>query len=187
MSDTKGYIAGEWNAYCDYCEGQYLASQLKKDYWGFMACPKDFTLPNPQMFVRPVTEKIVVPWSRPSDGASSITPYSYTCIDGSFVAGTGPDPANPDVNLWHCNPAAEGTGTFCVLPVLSPSRSTLNIEHAFTFVNTGNLAGRIVITPDTSLGPCTVEGSTTASISIMPGDIQIWVAYKQTNKWRRIG
>src|SRR3954467_6281022 len=109
MSDTKGYIVGDWNAYCDYCEGQYLASQLKTDYWGFKACIKDFTLPNPQMFVRVVPEKIVVPWSRGIDGASGYA-SPVTLVDALSTIALGAD-ATQNLYVYSSDSTLPGVRT----------------------------------------------------------------------------
>lgn len=46
------FILGDANAICDICGFKYKLSHLKKQWDGAMACEKDFSLRNPQDFLR---------------------------------------------------------------------------------------------------------------------------------------
>jgi hypothetical protein len=71
MADSLDvFISGEWKAYCDVCGKELHASKLRKRWDGFMVCDSDFETRNPQDFVRAITESIVPPWTRPTDGAA---------------------------------------------------------------------------------------------------------------------
>jgi hypothetical protein len=180
MADTKGYVKGDWNAYCDYCEGQYLASQLKEDYWGFRACPMDFTLPNPQMFVRPKTEQIVVPWSRPTDGTDAFD----TIID-TTVSVVGADILVANV--------ASGNNIYCyVTSIPGTAAVRLGTPTGFTL----NLPYQVSITHATrtntgvsSLGTITLSvtgGRFVGNTTLNPGEVAEVVANKTGNSWTRI-
>lgn len=61
------YTSGEWLAACDHCGRLFLASKLKKQWDGIMACPEDFDFRQPQDMIGPTrggTEK-AIPWARP--------------------------------------------------------------------------------------------------------------------------
>lgn len=75
MANHSGnqWRSGEWWALCDFCGLPYHASELTKDWQGFMACRKDLTARNPQDFVRPRIEDVSVPWTRPDDTQGDIT------------------------------------------------------------------------------------------------------------------
>lgn len=83
------YRPGEWYALCDVCGFQYYASELfagtATSQKGLRVCRHDLDKQNPQEFVRPKTEKIGVPWSRPQGNEDDITltnldPGGYTYI-----------------------------------------------------------------------------------------------------------
>ena len=79
------YKPGDWNAICDICGFEYKASELRKQWDGIMACPKDWTPRQPQDFVRGVKDDQHVPWTRDeapdtfSAGATAlpIPPFTY--------------------------------------------------------------------------------------------------------------
>lgn len=71
------YKPGDWNAICDRCGFKFKASELKLDWQGFRVCEDDFEYRHPQDFLKPKTDKIYVPWSRP-DIAVEVTASSGT-------------------------------------------------------------------------------------------------------------
>ena len=56
---------GDWNATCDYCGGVFKASQLTRDWKGFMAWKKDWEPRQPQDFAHNVDPETPPPWIRP--------------------------------------------------------------------------------------------------------------------------
>jgi hypothetical protein len=172
MADTKGYVKGDWNAYCDYCGGQYLASQLDTDYWGFKACKMDFTLPNPQMFVRPKTEKIVVPWSRPTDGTQAFTPTTFTG-PGAMVV----DTSTPDVNIYNIGEGA--TGITLATPANLPVST---ITYTFTINNVGTVTSYLVTAA--AGGTLVVEDIRHPGHGIAPGQTITLTVTKSTALWK---
>jgi len=71
------YKPGEWLAICDRCGFKFKASELKLDWQGFRVCEDDFEYRHPQDFLKPKTDKIYVPWSRP-DISVEVTASSGT-------------------------------------------------------------------------------------------------------------
>lgn len=128
MADSKGYVPGDYNAYCDYCEGQYLASQLKKTWDGFMACPMDFTTRNPQDFVRPKTERIVPSWTRPTDGAGAyqVSPIILTSGSPTYTI----TPTDPTNNIYTFQLSGITTGTVIFDDPVNLPLS--NLDYGFT-------------------------------------------------------
>jgi len=71
---------GDHNAFCDRCGFKFKASQLRKEWEGFMVCGVCFELRNEQDFIRSMPEKPAPPWSRPRNddepaGAMEFTEY----------------------------------------------------------------------------------------------------------------
>ena len=61
------FSPGTWNAVCDRCGAKLKASQLTKDWQGFMLCSRCWEPRHPQDFVRarPTAEPAPVPFVRP--------------------------------------------------------------------------------------------------------------------------
>ena len=73
---------GDRLAICDRCGFTFYASQLRKEWTGFMVCPADWEERHPQDYLRAARgESRAQPWSRPEPGD--------TFTDVSFVD-TGP-------------------------------------------------------------------------------------------------
>lgn len=64
MSYTPRYDRGDWLALCDICGRKYKASTLRKRWDGFMCCPQDWEIRQPQDFVKGVSDVQIVPWVR---------------------------------------------------------------------------------------------------------------------------
>ena len=61
----KDYLKlGDHNAWCDRCGMKYKASELRKEWQGFMVCSGCYEPRNPQDFIRAIPEN-APPWSRP--------------------------------------------------------------------------------------------------------------------------
>ena len=56
---------GDWNAWCDRCGFKFKASELRKEWQGFMVCSGCWEPRNEQDFIRSVPEKPAPPFSRP--------------------------------------------------------------------------------------------------------------------------
>lgn len=67
------YRSGDWLAVCDRCGFEFHASELKKDWQGFMVCSKDHETRHPQDLLKGRKERIGVPWTRPEPTDQFIT------------------------------------------------------------------------------------------------------------------
>src|ERR1035437_354945 len=65
MSHRANYIKGDWLAVCDRCGLDFLGSQLRKEWDGFMVCHDCFEVRQPQDFVRGIVDTQVPPYVRP--------------------------------------------------------------------------------------------------------------------------
>jgi hypothetical protein len=95
MPRNQYYKPGDWNAICDRCGFKFKASELKRDWQGFMVCPEDFETRHPLDFLRAKREKIRVPWTRidppttttgvtaPTDESVGNNPIGNTKVGGS--------------------------------------------------------------------------------------------------------
>jgi len=59
------YKPGDNLAICDSCGLRFYGSELKKDWWGFMVCKKDYEPRHPQDSVKVTADRIVVNDARP--------------------------------------------------------------------------------------------------------------------------
>lgn len=181
MADTKGYVKGDWNAYCDYCGGQYLASQLDTDYWGFKACKLDFTLPNPQMFVRPKTEQIVVPWSRPRDGTEAYQVTTTTNIGFAGSVFLAVPPVEAGTLIYEYLTALGGA---CQVKLRAPNTAVLNIPYQISITHLA-----VDSTGVASTGTITLSGFSCRFVGnalLNPGEVAVIVMNKVGNSWTRI-
>lgn len=76
MARGWSYRPGDWNAICDSCGKKLKASELKKRWDGLMVCADDFEHRHPQDFIKPRSDKIYVPWSRPQS-TDSFDAFEY--------------------------------------------------------------------------------------------------------------
>lgn len=76
LRGPKDYLKiGDWNCFCDRCGFKYKASELRKEWQGFMVCGGCYEPRNEQDFLRAVKEKPAPPFSRPrNDGPSPLIP-----------------------------------------------------------------------------------------------------------------
>jgi hypothetical protein len=102
--------SGEWHALCDYCGFQFYASELQQDQWGFRSCKKDFSTKNPQEFVRPKTETINVPWTRPDDTGGDIAKTNCVNLTPKAI------PASLVDTVVYLAPTGAGTSHAAILP-----------------------------------------------------------------------
>lgn len=65
MSHGNRFVMGDWNAVCDGCGREFKASQLRKDWQGFMMCDRDWEPRHPQDFVRGAKLVTAPAWTRP--------------------------------------------------------------------------------------------------------------------------
>jgi len=79
MGKSDYYAPGQWNIECDQCGQKFKSSQVKKQWDGLIVCKRCYDPRHPQDFVRGVSEKQSVPFTRPestddfTDGATSLT------------------------------------------------------------------------------------------------------------------
>jgi hypothetical protein len=98
--DQNTYKHGEWNVICDRCGSKYKASQLRREWTGYMVCHGPGTNDcweekHPQLDIRGVKDTQTVPWSRPEptdvelDGTTEgeCTAASMVPVAGEAVAG----------------------------------------------------------------------------------------------------
>jgi len=78
------YDSGQWNVYCDVCKRKIKAGEAKHRWDGFIVCPDDWEPRQPQDFVKAKIDKIMVPFSRPTEVTANNIQYgNYDTI--SFV------------------------------------------------------------------------------------------------------
>ena len=65
MSSSPRYEPGTWLAICDRCGFKFKASQLRKDWQGYMVCDADWEQRHPQDFLKVHPETAVPAWTRP--------------------------------------------------------------------------------------------------------------------------
>lgn len=152
---------------------QYYASELKKDWKGFYACPKDFTLRNEQDFIRPVVEKIIPAVVRPDDneGEQSVVTMvnavpsviTASLVDNyySYVTGTTGTYA---ISLPSANNATYGVYSILITIALMES---LSVSYKSI----------------TTIAPAT--GTLIGSQTIRPGQIAKFRNNPSTNQWQR--
>jgi hypothetical protein len=72
------YARGDWDVYCDRCKFKYKASELIKEWTGYMVCHTCFEPRHPQELRRQPKEIESVPWSRPTQvGAETSPSWSF--------------------------------------------------------------------------------------------------------------
>lgn len=84
------YVPGDWNAICDVCGFRYKASQLRKRWDGLMVCEADWEPRHPQDFIKPIKERIGVPWTRPNPPDEFVevcSVYGLNAVAGVGTAG----------------------------------------------------------------------------------------------------
>lgn len=88
MGYRPHYSSGDWSAICDICGRLYEASMLQKRWDGFMCCPDDWEIRQPQDFVRGVVDKQTTPWVR-DEAADQFVLFctTRTSIAGFAIAG----------------------------------------------------------------------------------------------------
>ena len=104
MGDThrNRYKRGDWLADCDRCGFTFFASQLRKEWQGFMVCQSCHEPRHPQDTIRAARAEKPVPWTRPPNnqyvsGMAYHTADGTLTADGSWVAdggSPGPVPTN---------------------------------------------------------------------------------------------
>lgn len=93
---VKGFfVSGDWNAVCFRCGAKKKASELRRQWQGYMVCPEHWEPRHPQDFVKSVPDNPGVPWSQPEQwvyGGPSFSPkiiaesYDYiTTESGSYL------------------------------------------------------------------------------------------------------
>jgi hypothetical protein len=103
---------GDFAAFCDRCGFRFHASELRKEWQGFMVCAGCYEPRNQQDFIRSIPEKPAPPFSRPrNDGPSPLIP--------SYPVGT---PAS----------AVDNAGTTYFTPYAPADRSRLG-ERVYEF------------------------------------------------------
>lgn len=85
---------GDWNALCDRCQRKYKASQLRKEWTGFMVCKKCYEPRHPQEFLKGRKEDENVSWTRPDSNADT----SVTTVDGNLLITDNYYDTNGDVD-----------------------------------------------------------------------------------------
>lgn len=83
------FVSGDWNAICDVCGFRYKASQLRKRWDGLMVCTHDWEPRHPQDFIKPIKERIGVPWTRPNPEPVFVNVCSLTAVNALPGLGTG--------------------------------------------------------------------------------------------------
>lgn len=64
---TRNYFSsGEWNLTCDVCSKKIKAHEAHHRWDGFIVCADDMEQRHPQDFVKAHTDKITVPFTRPT-------------------------------------------------------------------------------------------------------------------------
>jgi len=69
------YDSGQWNVYCDVCKRKIKAGEAKHRWDGFIVCPDDWEPRQPQDFVKAKIDKIMVPFSRPTENTNNSVQY----------------------------------------------------------------------------------------------------------------
>ena len=78
------YVKGDWKAVCDICGREFLMSELRRRWDGFMVCSNDWEPRHPQDFVRGVADIQAPPLTRPETDPQYILACSTrTCISGN--------------------------------------------------------------------------------------------------------
>lgn len=179
LNQNPGYKSGEWYAKCDICDRQFYASKLRKQWDGLMACPSDFTLRNPQDFIRPVIETSIPTFVRPDDSQGEITVIQMVVNVPINIA-----PSLTDLRINYQTPQSP-IGMFDTLGLNFPSANNptyngysicLSIEvvlpdirYSYENINT--------ITP--------ISGTVIGNPVIQPGTIATFRNYPASNTWVR--
>jgi len=69
------YDSGQFNLYCDVCKRKIKAGEAKHRWDGFIVCPDDWEPRQPQDFVKAKIDKIMVPFSRPTEDTANNIQY----------------------------------------------------------------------------------------------------------------
>lgn len=69
------FNSGEFNLYCDVCAKKIKASEAKHRWDGLIVCANDWEPRQPQDFVKAKIDKIMVPFSRPTENTSTDITY----------------------------------------------------------------------------------------------------------------
>lgn len=87
------YVSGQNNITCDVCSKKIKAGDAKMRWDGFIVCPDDYEIRQPQDFVRARQDKISVPFSRPippevfTNVVYICTPEGSSAYAGKAIAG----------------------------------------------------------------------------------------------------
>jgi hypothetical protein len=156
------------------CGGTFYASELRRQWNGIYACPKDFTLRNPQEFIRPVAERITPSLVLPDDtegklavstmvsGVASVISASLTDLRKAYTTGTS---GTYSLTLPSANDSTYGAFSICLTIEFCPA------DISTTYVSI------------TSIVPAT--GTLVGSQTIRPGTIATFRNYPSTNQWVR--
>lgn len=80
----KDYLKlGDWNSYCDSCSFKFKASELKKDWKGFMKCPTCWDARHPMDLQQSPRASKALPWTRSNDEKATTTNIDGGAIPGS--------------------------------------------------------------------------------------------------------
>lgn len=167
------YRPGENYGLCDYCGMQYYMSELKRDWQGFYACNKDFTLRNPQDFIRPVIEKIVPAVVRPDDGQGDISVITMINAVPSVITASLVD--------LRSNFQTNTSGIFALTLPSANDVAYNNFSILLTIELVDSLTSTLIAI--TSIAPAT--GTLVGSQVIRPGTIAAFRNYPASNKWIR--
>lgn len=90
----KDYLkVGDWNAHCDRCGFKVKASELRKEWQGFMVCSTCWEPRHPQDLIRSIKEKPAPPFSRPRNDEIE-NPFSSPMADQTGTSFTTFGPAD---------------------------------------------------------------------------------------------
>lgn len=83
IQGPKDYFKiGDHNAWCDRCGFKFKASELRREWQGFMVCASCYEPRNPQDLLKARPEKSIPPFVRPrNDGPSSDIPGDWEQTD----------------------------------------------------------------------------------------------------------
>jgi len=81
MGRADYYKPNDYNAICDRCGFKFKASDLKKEWTGWMVCDSCWEPRHPQEFLRGKEDNSNVPWSRPDSNADT----NVTTVDGKSL------------------------------------------------------------------------------------------------------
>lgn len=113
MGASDYWKPGSYNAICYRCGQKYKASQLKREWEGFMVCPRCFEQRNAQDFLRPMKDQQAVPWSQPQPPDSFV---DYSSANSHF----GQSTLGPGGTVTVLNGTVTGSSRIAILSVDPP-------------------------------------------------------------------